>query len=281
MSSIGRAIDSSAERKTLNVSCQEVVSDPFPHITKETFIESNLYARLKAEFPPDDVFARNTSLGGRAGRDLYRGDAAYDELLRTSPAWREFYKYINSPSYIDLARELFGQYFERFGCSVDNDRAQFVDCIEQREVLVDKTSLGRVVREAKNLLAGTKHKDELFVRLDIAQGAIGYGKPVHCDRPNRLTSMLVYFCDAEEIGLKGGDLLLHEHLEKRSYKDYERHPHAGETRVIASYPPKENRGVFFLCSNNSYHSATSVTAQKGFRNFIYVSISSRAPSIWS
>ncbi len=267
-------------RGILNVSPEDVISQPFPHILKDNFVEPRLYRRLKAEFPPDEVFARNTSLGGRTGRDLYRGDALYDELLRTSPAWREFYEYINSPAYMDLMLDLFGRYIDVFGCKVQSNNASFVDYIEPREVLADKSRLGRALESVTDLVARTKHKDELFVRLDLAQGGVGYGKPVHCDRPSRLTSMIVYFCDAQEIGMEGGELLLHEHIEKRSYTKYERHPKPELTRVIGRVMPKDNRGVFFLCSNNSYHSATAVKSQESFRNFIYVSISSLSPSIW-
>src|SRR5438093_10966270 len=80
----------------LTVNHKDVVAEPFPHIVSDNLIEPALYRRLKAEYPHDEFFDRTSTVGGRAGRDLYRGDAAYSELLKTSPAWREFYEYINS-----------------------------------------------------------------------------------------------------------------------------------------------------------------------------------------
>jgi hypothetical protein len=280
MSTITVQTQASRSTKVLNVDRADVVPEPFPHIMKDNFIEASLYARLKAEFPSDEIFDRNTSVGGRAGRDLYRGDQAYDNLLKTSPAWWEFYEFINSPAYVNLVLDLFGNHLRKFACTVDGLHARFCDYVEPRKALADKSRVGRLVERMVNRMAGAKHKDELFVRLDLAQGGIGYGKSIHCDRSNRLTSMLVYFCDAENIGLKGGDLLLHEHLEKKAYRKYERYPKPESTRMMAKSSPTENRGIFFLCSNNSYHSATKVIAQKRYRDFVYVSVSSRAPSIW-
>jgi hypothetical protein len=283
----GSVSTTSPEKKTLtfnrvlNLSAEDVLGEPFPHIVKDDIIDPGLYRRLKAEYPSDDVFSSNTSLGGRAGRDLYRGDVAYDQLLANSPAWSEFHNYINSPEYVDRMFELFGKYLGGFMCQVDPEKTRFANYIEPREALAEKSRLGRAVEGMAGLMrAGSLNKDELFVRLDLAQGAVGYGKSVHCDRPNRLTSMLVYFCDAQAIGMEGGELRLHEHLQKKPPEKYERHPKPELTRVIGEVLPKENRGIFFLCTNNSYHSATAVKAQKSYRNFIYVSISSRAPSIW-
>jgi hypothetical protein len=269
-----------ASNSVLNVSSHDLVGEPFPHIAKQDFIQADLYRRLKAEFPPDELFSRNTSLGGRAGRDLYRGDLLYEEFLKHSPAWRGFHTFINSSAYIDWTLRLFANHLQRVACKVDRRNAKFVDYVEPREVLADKSRVGRTIEKVSNLLAVDKHKDELFVRLDLAQAGVGYGKRVHCDRPNRLSSMIVYFCDAQEMAMEGGELLIHEHKEKKPCFAYERYPKAESTNIIRHLSPTENLGIFFLCCNNSYHSATGVKSQKGYRNFIYVSISSRAPSIW-
>lgn len=269
-----------AHSGTLNVPVQDVKDTPFPHIIKEQFLEPALYGRLRKDFPSKEVFDMNSTVGGRAGRDLYRGDPAYDELLIRSSAWREFHDFINSPAYIAITLELFGAHLMKFECDVDPAKARFVDYVEEREVLADKSRIGRMAEGVMQKLQGAKNKDDLFVRLDLGQAAVGYGKPIHCDRPNRLTSMLVYLCDADEIALRGGELIIHEHKEKKPYRAYERHPKEEDTREVLRLRPKHNLGVFFVCSNNSYHSATAVTAQKGYRDFLYISISSRAPTIW-
>jgi len=262
--------------RILNVSRQEVVTEPFPHVIKEGMIEVDFYRRLKAEFPSDKLFdGRGKKIGARTGRDFYQGDAGFDEFLAQSPTWRAFHAYMHSPRFLQLTLDLFGEHLERFGCRVDPARARLVDFTENRFRVWWRA------RKARWFGAGgQKDPNDLFVRFDIEQGTTGYAKPVHCDNPSRLVSLLVYFCDADEIGMEGGDLRIHEHLQKKPYTEYERHPKPEDTRIVASYRPRENFGAFFLCSNNSYHSVTAVTAVKDYRRFIYMNLSSTADSIW-
>jgi hypothetical protein len=265
----------------LRVAASDVLAEPFPHVVKDEILDRGLFDRLRAEFPPDAAFDGNMRLGGRAGRDLYPGDPAYDELLKRSPAWREFHDFIVSPDFVALTMRLFGPYLRTFECAVDPERARFVDFVESRETLAEKgRTIVEVMQRTRHRLFRPAATDDLFVRLDLAQGAKGYAKRVHCDRPNRLVSLLVYFCDADEIGLEGGELVLYEHVRKKPYRRYERHPQVEDTREIGRVRPKQNRGVFFLCTNNSYHGATEVVKQRRFRDFVYISAASRATWIW-
>ena len=54
-------------KTVLMVTPEDVVSKPFPHLFKEPFVRPELFARLKAEFPADEVFDSNSTLGARAG----------------------------------------------------------------------------------------------------------------------------------------------------------------------------------------------------------------------
>lgn len=269
-----------AKRDLIDVSQADVKVEPYPHIIKQGFLNADLYQALIREFPSDALFEKNSKIGGRAGRDLYRGDPAYDELMQKSEAWQHFNSYINSPAYVEFTLDLFGGLLGKFDCIVDPNKASFCDHLEGREVLADSSRLGALRSNLVQKLKGAAGKDDLFVRLDLGQAAVGYGKSIHCDRPNRLTSMLIYFCDADEIKMEGGELIIHEHLEKKPYRKYERHPKEEDTREIMRFRPKHNLGIFFMCSNNSYHSATAVTAQSGYRNFAYISVSSKASTIW-
>ena len=271
----------------LMVTPDDVVESPFPHVFKEPFVRPDLFARLKAEFPKDDYFDRNTSLGGRAGRDLYPGDELYAELLRVSSAWREFAGFVDSQDFIDLTLDLFGAYLEKNGCLAEADKIQYNQWVEGREILARKsTKIGRASGKLKSALGMKSSKrddsdpNEVFVRMDIAQGEPGYEKPVHCDRPNRLTSMLIYFCNKKDIGMEGGDFRVHKHKTEKHIDEYERHPKADATEVVAKFEPRENFGGMFIGCNNSYHSATAVTKSDRYRDFVYSSVASRSMSLW-
>lgn len=42
-------------KAVLNISTRDLTGEPFPHVTKQEFIQADLYRRLKAEFPSDDM----------------------------------------------------------------------------------------------------------------------------------------------------------------------------------------------------------------------------------
>lgn len=260
----------------LNITPAEIVADPYPHVMKQPFIQPEFYQRLKAEFPADQLFdGRPQLIGSRTGRDFFRGDPEFDRFMNTSAAWQEFYSYINSDSFFQLALECFAPHLERFECRVDPEKARLIDYTE------DRFSLWWRSKKAKWLGLGRgQDPNQMFIRFDVEQSANGYKKPVHCDWPSRWLSLIVYFCDADEIGMEGGDLCIHEHLESKPYSKYERHPKEEDTRIIKQIRPQENLGLMFLCANNSYHSVTAINAINNYRRFIYLNVSSTAENIW-
>lgn len=264
----------------LNISREDLVEAPFPHIIKDGFLRDDLYRRLVAEFPRDEQFDAASTVGARSGRDLYPGDPGYDELLGESPAWRELKEWIDSKEYVDLVMDLFGPYMREFDCAIDPSQASYVPFVEPRDVMKKRSRLAQKFQDVKDNLSSKKTTNDIFVRMDIAQGGVGYKKGVHCDRPNRVTTMLVYLCDAEENEQVGGDLHVHKPVEAKPYRSYSRHPQDSEVEKILDLRPAHNRGVFFLCTNNSYHSVDPVISQKNYRNYIYTSASSHAPVIW-
>jgi len=82
--------------------------------------------------------------------------------------------------------------------TIDVDRATYVPYRETRE---DK--------ERRHILKPKYQPHELWVRMDIHQGQLGYFRKAHVDHRRRLISMLIYLGDADECGIVGGDLVLH------------------------------------------------------------------------
>lgn len=267
-----------SEDSILNVSAEEIVADPYPHVIKKPFIQPDFYRQLKEEFPADALFVGRPRAVARTGRDFFKGDPQFDEFLQNSQAWREFHNYFNSTAFLRFAFNLFGPHLERFQCKVDPDDAKLIDYTESRFALWrHKWLQNKLVRR---IFGRHNNYNLLFARFDIEQGTEGYAKPVHCDWPNRLLSMIVYFCDADEIQMEGGDLRIHKHIESKPFCEYERNPREEQTQIIETLRPRENLGLLFLCSNNSYHSVTKVSAMHDYRRFIYLNISSMADSIW-
>jgi len=274
----------------LMISPADVAADPFPHVIKQDILPQALFAQLKADFPRAQEFEAQRSVNGASGSrtgtgfDFYRGDASYVDLTTRSAAWKEFDAFVNSERFADTFREVFAAYIDDIGLRIDvmQSRVQ-PNYFEPRNSLTElATPADRVKTLGLNVvdLFQKPKPVQLFTRLDIHKSLGGYAKPPHCDRPNRLCSLIIYFTDAENAGLEGGDLLIFKHNQDKPVKNYERHPRAQDVTQIAKLRPQENLGVFFPCQNNSYHGVTAVTSRGVERDFLYINISGRTASLW-
>jgi hypothetical protein len=288
-SAVQRARPAKTERM-LNIGPSDVVAAPFPHVVKPEILPPDLYRALRADFPTSGVFKRQSAIHGVAssrtgsGFDLYRGDDAFTDLTRTSAAWSDFADFLNSEAFVDTFRDVFADHLEDMGLRVDIHRSHVTpDYFEPRSVLTETATVVDKFAAALNgvvdPLRGRQPVD-LFTRLDIHRSVGGYAKPPHCDRPNRLCSLIVYFTDSAAVGMEGGDLLIYAHKDRKAVRDYERHPRADSVVQVAKLRPQENLGVFFPCQNNSYHGVTQVLSQGAERDYLYINISARTRSLW-
>ena len=225
----------------------EVSGRPFPHVIHEQFIEPEHYRQLAESFPACPPTPEPT------GYSLFWGDEGYRQLLEEHAAWRSLHQTFHDQRFIDWAAEQFAPFWRESGCAIDLSRARYVPYREDR---IDK---------ARAALRRVEHApEELYVRMDIYQGRVGYGRPIHVDYRRRLLSMLVYMCDPME----GGELLLHAGAKQRWYG-------ARPKRVA----PRHNLMVAFPCTSRSHHSVRPITSQSSPRNYIQVQISSSV-DIW-
>jgi hypothetical protein len=230
-----------------DLSLSPVNAEPFSHLIVDEFIEAKHYKQLCDSFPncPPQT--------GPSGFSLYWGDPGYQMLLDDQPAWDGLFKTFHSQLFIDWCREQFAEVWKQEGCRIDLSEARYVPYREDR---IDKE------RAALRKIEYAPH--ELWVRMDIHQGRMGYERPVHVDHARRLMSMLVYMYDHAENEMSGGELLLH----------------VGEDQTAANcIKPRHNLMIAFPCSNRSYHSVSRITAQKAPRNYIQVHISSSV-DVW-
>lgn len=274
----------------LTISRADVVDKPFPHVIKQDILPPDFYAALRADFPESGVFKEQSLAHGKAGSrtgsgfDIYRGDDIYASLVTRSAAWREFDSYINSDRFADTFREIFAPHLHEMSLRIDVASSKVeTNYFEPRARLTETaTPVDRMASFANGLLDPFRRPGpvSLFTRLDIHKSLGGYAKPPHCDRPNRLCSLIVYFTDAEAAGLEGGELLIFKHNQDKPIKSYERHPRPMDVTQVACLAPKGNLGVFFPCQNNSYHGVTKVRSSGVERDFLYINISGRARSLW-
>jgi hypothetical protein len=266
--------------------------EPFPHAVKEGILDQEFFERLKADYP-QDYGGRPYQLGRR---NLTNGDKRFDRFILTSPAWAQFFDYINSQSYVEFLQDLFGDRLSGFGCDLQPGGWHWSDSHEPDweydesgkpkrlnrkyvRYFCDRVGL-KSIEEGMRSLFNRNRKEELFPRFDIAEARNGYRSAVHADNPCRLAVLLIYFNSASEIEGEGGDLCLYAHREQKPHRDYERIPRDEDIIPLLDIPTKANTGVFLVATNNSYHGVTPLTCSSGCRQFAYIGLTSQHPRIW-
>ena len=231
------------------LSMTDVRAEPYPHVVCENFLEPEHYRELCRTFP---VCPPGKSPTGFA---LYWGEDGYDRLLDEQPAWRALHETFHSQTFIDWGARQFAEVWRREGCTIDPEVAHYVP---HREVRSDKErlSLGEAAMDDSH---------QLWVRMDIHQGHVGYSMREHVDHARRLVSMLIYCCDHDEHRMSGGELLLHDLSPRRR----------APTRIV----PRHNLMVAFPCAKDTLHSVAKLRAATAPRNYVHVFISSSA-DIW-
>ncbi len=247
MSSAITAAHTTDTQAVCDLSRLSVTNTPFPHATHREFIAASAYRELRDSFPDCPPGS------GPTGFSLFWGDEGYARLLETSLTWRALFDTFQSQAFIDWGVQQFAEVWERAGCQLDLSKARYISYCEDR---IDK--------ERPRLRRVEHQPQELWVRMDIHQGRIGYDRMIHVDHARRLISMLIYLCDQDENHLEGGELFLHNGASSPP-----------ETRIT----PRHNLMVAFPCTARSYHSVSRITAMATPRNYLQVHISSSV-DIW-
>ena len=218
-----------------NFAILPIANDPYTHVIVDEYLDPIFYQSLKDSFPlcPPD--------SGPTGFTLYWGDPLYDQLIADNPTWGQFFHLFHNQQFIDYCIAQFADEFSNLAK---------VDLADARYVPYQET---RADKERRALAAPEHEADQLWVRVDIMQGRVGYDRQPHIDHRRRAITLLIYFCEAGE----GGDLLLH-----------------GRNGDIHRVAPKNNRMVMFPCIADSVHSIDPIIAQSEYRNTVQVTVSS-------
>jgi hypothetical protein len=226
--------------------------DPHPHLIVDEIVAPDLYRALR--FP-------DAHIDGGSAWGLTSTDAAYADVI-LDPGWRTLHDAWRGPAAVASVLAAFADDMRRAGCRVDPDRARLVDFVESRE------------EKERATLGVSGDPDALFTRLDFqSKGAGGYREFVHLDWNRRIIGAILFFSDADEEGLVGGETTLYR---DRGFNN-DRWCHDPEPTLLVR--PRHNTGIIFLNSNAGFHGPRAITALTGRRRWLYYTISSRL-DIW-
>jgi hypothetical protein len=228
------------------------VAEPHPHLVIEEIVPPPDFESLRF---PDDLMTPAEAWG------ITATDPQYATVL-ADPRWRALYDELAGEAFIRTVLRCFAGDMRAAGCLIDPEQARLSDFTESR-------------RE-KELASLPQPGDpnEIFTRIDFQSKAqVGYREFVHLDWPRRITGGILFFSDAEEEGLEGGELAFYR--DRRFRNDRWCH----EPELVARFPPTKNSGVIFLNSNAGFHGPRAITQLRGRRRWLYYAISSRA-DVW-
>jgi hypothetical protein len=228
------------------------VDDPSPHLLIEEIVEPAVYQALRF---PDEHLAPGASWG------LTSDDLNYADVLR-DPHWKALHDMLCGEAFVSMVLRAFGDDMRRAGCLVDPGRARLTPYVETR------------AEKEQAALATDGDPNDIFTRLDFqSKGAGGYREFVHLDWARRVIGGILFFSDADEEGLVGGETAFYR---DRAFRN-DRWCHAPELAALVR--PRHNSGVIFLNSNSGFHGPRAITALRGRRRWLYFTISSRL-NIW-
>jgi hypothetical protein len=225
--------------------------DPHPHLLLEEMMPPSVYATTRF---PDELVA-----DGEWG--ITASDEAYGEVLE-DPAWRALHDELRGERFVGEVLANFREDMSEAGCRTDADRARLIDFTETR----DQKGFGA--------LGEAGDPNEVFTRLDFqSKGEGAYRDFVHLDWGRRIVGGILFFSDADEEGLEGGELALYR---DRGFRN-DRWCHDPE--LTATFRPRHNSGVIFLNSNTGFHGPRRIRRLAGRRRWLYFTISS-AVDVW-
>lgn len=237
-------------------------SYPFPYIKIKNFFDENFFKKLEEGFPSLEQLKNNKSSLKRMHYDTTRGDALYEQLIKSNQTYRELHEFVYSSKFLDYIINFFEKDISQ------EIKKGFLD----QNILNYEKIPNQENSESANAILNKNSRAFLYPRFDIGTGLKGYGITtggggVHIDNQQRLISMLFYVGGYQEIS--GG-----EHRIWKKTKDEK------EIEIHEVIKPEKNLMILGLQNNLAFHDVNPVKSINGTRNAFYLAVSCSTP-IWS
>lgn len=221
----------------INTNTLKIHPFSYPILKTDNLIEINTYTELKTYWPDFKNF--ETTSAGQVSRNNLELKKDNNNYSKIHPSFKNLYDELNSKEFRNFLKTKF-----------DLDKA-----------------------ENEQGFIGDFDNSELVMH--IAESTDGYENPWHVDTRGRIIHFLIYFGD--ETIKEGGELAIGKHTKLDSCLDYKQYPDIYNLEKIEYIKPKNNRGIFILSQNNSYHKGCPI---KGLRRFIYAGYTNKSGNAW-
>lgn len=193
--------------------------DPYPVGLIKPIMADELYNELVRAYPDEKVFAHMKGAYNKYSLSEVNNKDAYKSFIKSSPLWTAFHSYIKDPSFIDEAFEV----------------------LRSQNVVLER-------------LPDFKYRARFEFSSIPADG--GFIWP-HTDIPSKIITLVVSMQNGTWDPTYGGGTDILEPNKPGKYIDYK--VPLSEFNIIRTFEYQPNQCVFFVKTNNSWHSVGPFT----------------------
>jgi Rps23 Pro-64 3,4-dihydroxylase Tpa1-like proline 4-hydroxylase len=265
--------------------------DPYPHFYIDDFLPPQVFSEIETTI---FNFHTENNLSTMHGGRSYINTTSYEfeDFLKKSSTWSEFFSKISSQESFDKLIEIFKdidpKHIKKHLLSAEAkvkkyirpEKHPFFSKISKvKNIKLEFCSLKAI---SAYLIRYVFHKIQMELRTrpyllfntipvqllaDINLATDGYYREIHRDSDNRIISMLFFMSNHSESG-EGGELGMYSLKNHTLGEPFPPQPLESECLSIQSIQPKKNRLVAFFNSDEAYHDVKEMKGHTSDRFFM-------------
>jgi hypothetical protein len=219
--------------------------EPFPIGLARRILDESTYRELLASYPPIERFTALTKVGTKYTLSERFNPRDYADVIRTTPAWREFHRYVKSDAFIASLLETLREHHIDLGFDI---------------------SRSRVLRRLGVLLAAVRGQGSreplLTSRFEFSMLPAKGGHVIpHTDGPSKIVTLVLTMVDDDEweSSWGGGTDVVWPRDVERSFNQVNAQLDFDEVDVIDTFEFAPNQAVVFIKTFNSWHAVRPMT----------------------
>lgn len=225
------------------------IYEPYPIGVARGVFEENYYDELVNSFPPPELFNFMAFHGNKYSLSEVNNRDAYDQYVRSSPAWREFYKWIKRE---EFPGEVLSMLCEH---NIDLD----VQSSPGNSAAVSRRSLLEKLRRRQS----TRTTSNLSARFEFSMlpGDGGFIKP-HTDSPQKIITLVVGILREGEwnSSFGGGTEVLRPMDTTNNFNYKNKYLEFDDVETLTTFEYSPNNCVIFIKTFNSLHGVRPMTS---------------------
>lgn len=230
--------------KSFNLNEAKVITDPFPLIIYDNFID-----KIENDLIYDGISKFNNfdmeKWGGR--KQIRKESSNFNILLEKNNTIKNVYDFFNDKNIFDFFYKKFQEI---------SKTSEFSFNSQYKELKFKKNYSKNLYSNFLNLILPKNVNS--FLEMDFSQAGMGYFREPHHDKKTRLINFLLYFNDLDEAD--GGSLDIYGY--KSFPKEFKAQPDESLLTKKYTFVPKKQQLIIFLSNPISIHGVRKIVSDK-------------------